>query len=150
MYEANVDDVGYRLVAIYTPVREDGVEGQPISVSTEPIAVGKLKFFYLTANGLNYLLTFYVVINIVYNGDLVICQFRQCYQLDYFGAICQIILFAFYILNEITIMDSGWWLYPMHQLFYINTTIIESYPSWFHIGLMGLILISYSFTVENF
>jgi hypothetical protein len=40
MYEANVDDVGYRLVAIYTPVREDGVEGQPISVSTEPIAVG--------------------------------------------------------------------------------------------------------------
>nr|KYP38707.1 hypothetical protein KK1_040034 [Cajanus cajan] len=44
MYEANVDDVGYRLVAIYTPVREDGVEGQSISVSTEPIAVGKLKF----------------------------------------------------------------------------------------------------------
>ncbi|XP_062189872.1 187-kDa microtubule-associated protein AIR9-like [Phragmites australis] len=39
MYEANVDDVGYRLVAIYTPVREDGVEGQPVSVSTEPIAV---------------------------------------------------------------------------------------------------------------
>ncbi|KAL2604532.1 hypothetical protein AAZV13_09G072900 [Glycine max] len=39
MYEANVDDVGYRLVAIYTPVREDGVEGQSISVSTEPIAV---------------------------------------------------------------------------------------------------------------
>lgn len=39
MYEANVDDVGYRLVAVYTPVREDGVEGQPISASTEPIAV---------------------------------------------------------------------------------------------------------------
>ncbi|OIV97294.1 hypothetical protein TanjilG_07046 [Lupinus angustifolius] len=39
LYEANVDDVGYRLVAIYTPVREDGVEGQPISVSTEPIVV---------------------------------------------------------------------------------------------------------------
>ncbi|KAK7328506.1 hypothetical protein VNO77_22615 [Canavalia gladiata] len=39
MYEANVDDVGYRLVAIYTPVRDDGVEGQSISVSTEPIAV---------------------------------------------------------------------------------------------------------------
>lgn len=39
MYEANVDDVGYRLVAIYTPVREDGAEGQPISVSTDPIAV---------------------------------------------------------------------------------------------------------------
>ncbi|XVF00530.1 hypothetical protein REPUB_Repub04eG0008800 [Reevesia pubescens] len=39
MYEANVDDVGYRLVAIYTPVREDGIEGQPISASTEPIAV---------------------------------------------------------------------------------------------------------------
>lgn len=38
-YEANVDDVGYRLVAIYTPVREDGVEGQPVSVSTEQIAV---------------------------------------------------------------------------------------------------------------
>jgi hypothetical protein len=45
MYEANVDDVGYRLVAIYTPVREDGVEGQSVSVSTDPIAVGKLKFF---------------------------------------------------------------------------------------------------------
>lgn len=42
MYEANVDDVGYRLVVIYTPVREDGVEGQPISASTDPIAVGKL------------------------------------------------------------------------------------------------------------
>lgn len=40
MYEANVDDVGYRLVAIYTPVREDGVEGQPISASTDSIAVG--------------------------------------------------------------------------------------------------------------
>ncbi|KAL2467410.1 microtubule-associated protein [Abeliophyllum distichum] len=39
MYEANVDDVGYRLVALYTPVREDGVEGQPVSVSTELIAV---------------------------------------------------------------------------------------------------------------
>ncbi|KAK4797344.1 hypothetical protein SAY86_029670 [Trapa natans] len=38
-YEANVDDVGYRLVAIYTPVREDGTEGQPVSASTEPIAV---------------------------------------------------------------------------------------------------------------
>lgn len=43
MYEANVDDVGYRLVAIYTPVREDGVEGQPVSASTEPIAVGELE-----------------------------------------------------------------------------------------------------------
>jgi len=41
MYEANVDDVGYRVVAIYTPVREDGVEGQPVSASTEPIAIGK-------------------------------------------------------------------------------------------------------------
>ncbi|KAJ3670004.1 hypothetical protein LUZ60_010328 [Juncus effusus] len=39
MYEANVDDVGYRLVAIYTPVREDGVEGQAVSISTEPISV---------------------------------------------------------------------------------------------------------------
>ncbi|KAL9346290.1 hypothetical protein Peur_061143 [Populus x canadensis] len=39
MYEANVDDVGYRLVAIYTPVRDDGVEGQPVSASTESIAV---------------------------------------------------------------------------------------------------------------
>ncbi|OMO92313.1 hypothetical protein COLO4_17682 [Corchorus olitorius] len=39
MYEANVDDVGYRLVAVYTPVREDGIEGQPVSASTEPIAV---------------------------------------------------------------------------------------------------------------
>lgn len=44
MYEANVDDVGYRLVAIYTPVRDDGVEGQPVSASTEPIAVGMLEF----------------------------------------------------------------------------------------------------------
>ncbi|KAM7505783.1 hypothetical protein LguiB_004687 [Lonicera macranthoides] len=39
MYEANVDDVSYRLVAIYTPVREDGFEGHPVSASTEPIAV---------------------------------------------------------------------------------------------------------------
>lgn len=39
MYEANVDDVGYRLVALYTPLREDGFEGQPVSASTEPIAV---------------------------------------------------------------------------------------------------------------
>ncbi|KAF5201030.1 Microtubule-associated air9-like protein, partial [Thalictrum thalictroides] len=39
MYEANVDDVGYRLVALYTPLREDGVEGQPVSASTEPITV---------------------------------------------------------------------------------------------------------------
>lgn len=39
MYEANVDDVGYRLVAIYTPIREDGVEGAPVSASTEPITV---------------------------------------------------------------------------------------------------------------
>ncbi|KAL6527591.1 187-kDa microtubule-associated protein air9 [Orobanche minor] len=35
MYEAHIDDVGYRLVAIYTPV----VEGQPVSASTDPIAV---------------------------------------------------------------------------------------------------------------
>uniref|UniRef100_A0A1J3CLM1 187-kDa microtubule-associated protein AIR9 n=1 Tax=Noccaea caerulescens TaxID=107243 RepID=A0A1J3CLM1_NOCCA len=39
MYEANVDDVGYRLVVVYTPIREDGVEGHPVSASTEPIAV---------------------------------------------------------------------------------------------------------------
>lgn len=39
MYEANVDDVGYRLVAVYTPIREDGIEGQPVSASTDPIAV---------------------------------------------------------------------------------------------------------------
>ncbi|PWA81634.1 outer arm dynein light chain 1 protein [Artemisia annua] len=39
MYEANVDDVGYRLVAIYTPIREDGVEGCPVSASTAPITV---------------------------------------------------------------------------------------------------------------
>lgn len=39
MYESNVDDVGYRLVAIYTPIRDDGVEGQPVSASTDPIAV---------------------------------------------------------------------------------------------------------------
>lgn len=39
MYEANVNDVGYRLVAVYTPVREDAVEGAPVSASTEPILV---------------------------------------------------------------------------------------------------------------
>lgn len=39
MYEANVDDIGCRLVAVYTPVREDGVGGAPVSASTEPIAV---------------------------------------------------------------------------------------------------------------
>lgn len=39
MYEANVDDVGYRLVAVYTPVRDDGVEGGPVSASTDPITV---------------------------------------------------------------------------------------------------------------
>lgn len=48
MYEANVDDVGYRLVAIYSPVREDGVEGQPVSVSTEPITVGRFSECPLT------------------------------------------------------------------------------------------------------
>lgn len=47
MYEANVDDVGYRLVAIYTPLREDGVEGQPVSASTDPIAVGKFEAHFL-------------------------------------------------------------------------------------------------------
>ena len=46
MYEANVDDVGYRIVAVYTPVREDGVEGQPVSASTDPIAVGKYYYYY--------------------------------------------------------------------------------------------------------
>jgi hypothetical protein len=39
MYEANVDDVGYNLVAMYTPVREDGVEGGPVTAATEPIIV---------------------------------------------------------------------------------------------------------------
>ncbi|WOL15331.1 microtubule-associated protein [Canna indica] len=39
MYEANVDDVGYRLVVVYTPVREDGIEGRPVSASTDPISV---------------------------------------------------------------------------------------------------------------
>ena len=42
MYEANVDDVGYRLVAVYTPVREDGAEGEPVSASTEPITIGTI------------------------------------------------------------------------------------------------------------
>lgn len=51
MYESNVDDVGYRLVAIYTPVRDDGVEGQPVSASTDSIAVGKyILFFLLSSN----------------------------------------------------------------------------------------------------
>ncbi|CAK9872005.1 unnamed protein product [Sphagnum jensenii] len=39
MYEANVDDVAYNLVAMYTPVREDGVEGGPVTAATEPIIV---------------------------------------------------------------------------------------------------------------
>ncbi|XP_010519077.1 PREDICTED: 187-kDa microtubule-associated protein AIR9-like [Tarenaya hassleriana] len=39
MYEANVDDVGYRLVVVYTPIRDDGTEGHPVSASTEPVAV---------------------------------------------------------------------------------------------------------------
>lgn len=47
MYEANVDDVGYRLVAVYTPIREDGIEGQPVSASTDPIAVGNSEAFLL-------------------------------------------------------------------------------------------------------
>lgn len=51
MYEANVDDVGYRLVAVYTPVREDGVEGQPVSASTDPISVG-MNFFRLFNMGM--------------------------------------------------------------------------------------------------
>lgn len=41
MYEANVDDVGYRLVAVYTPARDDGTQGSPTSASTEPIQVGE-------------------------------------------------------------------------------------------------------------
>lgn len=57
MYEANVDDVGYRLVAIYTPVREDGIEGQPVSASTEPIAVGNS---WLCFNIMNYIGFFFV------------------------------------------------------------------------------------------
>lgn len=40
MYEANVDDVGYRLIAVYTPIREDGMEGQAVSASMDPISVG--------------------------------------------------------------------------------------------------------------
>ncbi|KAJ7530247.1 hypothetical protein O6H91_15G086300 [Diphasiastrum complanatum] len=39
MYEANVDDVGYRLIAVYTPIREDGIAGNPTSTSTELIEV---------------------------------------------------------------------------------------------------------------
>ena len=46
MYEANVDDVGYRLVAVYTPVREDGFEGQPVSASTDPISVGRVQILF--------------------------------------------------------------------------------------------------------
>lgn len=46
MYEANVDDVGYRLVAVYTPIREDGFEGQPVSASTDPISVGRVQILF--------------------------------------------------------------------------------------------------------
>ena len=42
MYEATIEDIGYRLVAVYTPVREDGMEGDPVSASIGPIAVGVL------------------------------------------------------------------------------------------------------------
>ena len=46
MYEANVDDIGCRLVAVYTPVRDDGVGGAPVSASTDPIAVGWFRKFH--------------------------------------------------------------------------------------------------------
>lgn len=39
MYEANVDDVEYKLVAVYTPIQEDGVEGESLSTSTKGIAI---------------------------------------------------------------------------------------------------------------
>ncbi|GBG92980.1 hypothetical protein CBR_g58028 [Chara braunii] len=38
-YEAIPDDVGYTLMAEYTPVREDGVVGEVATASTDPIAV---------------------------------------------------------------------------------------------------------------
>eukprot|EP00244_Chara_vulgaris_P002825 TRINITY_DN14979_c0_g1_i1.p1 TRINITY_DN14979_c0_g1~~TRINITY_DN14979_c0_g1_i1.p1 ORF type:complete len:562 (+),score=91.22 TRINITY_DN14979_c0_g1_i1:208-1893(+) len=38
-YESMPDDVGYTLVAEYTPVRDDGVVGEPVTASTDPIAV---------------------------------------------------------------------------------------------------------------
>lgn len=40
-YEANVDDIGFILAAKYTPVREDGLVGEPVTAQTTPIAIGK-------------------------------------------------------------------------------------------------------------
>lgn len=57
MYEANVDDVGYRLVVVYTPIREDGVEGHPVSASTEPVSVGKIFSHHHTHNQLTSIVT---------------------------------------------------------------------------------------------
>ncbi|GAQ78250.1 AIR9 protein [Klebsormidium nitens] len=39
VYEAQLDDVGSRLAARYTPVRDDGAVGEPVIVLTAPIAV---------------------------------------------------------------------------------------------------------------
>lgn len=39
MYEAQLDDVGARLAARYTPVRDDGAVGDAVTVLTAPIAV---------------------------------------------------------------------------------------------------------------
>lgn len=64
MYEANVDDVGYRLVAIYTPVREDGIEGQPVSASTEPIAVGNSWLCFNIINYIGFFFCFFTVFSL--------------------------------------------------------------------------------------
>lgn len=55
MYEADVDDIGCRLVAVYTPVREDGVGGVPISASTDPIAIGWFSKPFLFRAAMNFL-----------------------------------------------------------------------------------------------
>ena len=41
-YEANAEDVGCRLLVRYTPVREDGVEGQPQTATSPVIEIGEL------------------------------------------------------------------------------------------------------------
>lgn len=39
-YEATADDVGFALMVKYTPVREDGEVGQPVTTVTQPITIG--------------------------------------------------------------------------------------------------------------
>lgn len=42
--DLSLDDVGESIELIYTPVREDGIEGSPRSIRTDGIAPGELSF----------------------------------------------------------------------------------------------------------